>query len=89
MSAVYKLTCSLDPLTVSMILTVRKLVSLVVSIVLFNNKFTVFHGCGTALVFTGAILFTLELSRAKQRQQQQQIAAARPPVDAAKRTKAE
>ena len=60
MCAVYKLTCNVDPLTVSMVLTVRKLVSLAVSVVLFNNTFTVYHVSGAALVFLGAVAFTYE-----------------------------
>ncbi len=63
-SAVYRLTSSVDPLTVSMVLTVRKLVSLAVSVVVFNNSFSVYHIVGSLVVFLGAILFSVESAAA-------------------------
>lgn len=53
------LTNSADALTVNMVLTVRKTVSLIASIVLFGNTFTLYHTLGTACVFGGAVLYSL------------------------------
>ncbi len=43
-----------------MVLTVRKFVSLIVSIVLFNNKWSLSHWVGTTLVFGGAVLYAAD-----------------------------
>jgi UDP-xylose/UDP-N-acetylglucosamine transporter B4 len=40
-----------------MVLTVRKFISLIVSIVLFNNQWSVAHWIGTSLVFGGAFIY--------------------------------
>jgi UAA transporter family len=56
--SVYDLNTSADNLTVNMVLTVRKVVSLIASVVVFNNAFTVFHVVGTAMVFGGATLYS-------------------------------
>ena len=66
-SAVYVLTSTVDPLTVSMVLTVRKLVSLAVSVVVFGNTFTVYHVSGTLLVFVGAVAFSYVSASSKPR----------------------
>lgn len=55
---VYELISVSDPLTVNVALTVRKAVSVVVSIAIFNNTFTAYHWLGAALVFGGAFYFT-------------------------------
>jgi len=54
---VYNLTPIADPLTVNVTLTVRKFLSLLVSIVMFNNTFTAAHWLGAALVFAGAAAY--------------------------------
>jgi solute carrier family 35 (UDP-xylose/UDP-N-acetylglucosamine transporter), member B4 len=54
---VYQLTPIADPLTVNVTLTVRKFVSLMVSIVLFNNTFTLAHWIGATCVFGGALYY--------------------------------
>lgn len=43
-----------------MVLTVRKFVSLLVSIVLFNNPWTPAHWMGSVLVFGGALVYGLQ-----------------------------
>ena len=44
-------------LTVTLVITLRKFVSLIVSIIYFKNPFTIYHWIGTALVFAGTLLF--------------------------------
>lgn len=57
-SSVYVLTTECSSLTVTLIVTLRKFVSLLFSIVYFRNPFTNFHWIGTILVFLGTIIFT-------------------------------
>jgi hypothetical protein len=54
---VYALISATDNLTVNVVLTVRKAVSVIVSIVSFGNTFTPVHWVGASLVFLGAYLF--------------------------------
>jgi solute carrier family 35 (UDP-xylose/UDP-N-acetylglucosamine transporter), member B4 len=54
---VYYLCSFADPLTVNVVLTLRKFVSLMISIFVFNNTFTIFHWIGAILVLGGAILY--------------------------------
>ncbi len=56
---VFMLTASTSALTVSVVLTVRKFVSLVVSIIYFNNDFSALHWAGAVLVFGGALWYSL------------------------------
>ncbi|XP_034114223.1 UDP-xylose and UDP-N-acetylglucosamine transporter [Drosophila albomicans] len=56
-SSVYYLTTECSSLTVTFILTLRKFVSLVFSIIYFRNPFTLYHWLGTLLVFAGTLLF--------------------------------
>ncbi|KAH8381590.1 hypothetical protein KR093_008745, partial [Drosophila rubida] len=56
-SSVYYLSTECSSLTVTFILTLRKFVSLVFSIVYFRNPFTLYHWLGTLLVFAGTLLF--------------------------------
>ncbi|KAG7156249.1 UDP-xylose and UDP-N-acetylglucosamine transporter-like 1, partial [Homarus americanus] len=44
-------------LTVTLVLTLRKFLSLVFSIIYFQNPFTLHHWLGTFMVFTGTLLF--------------------------------
>jgi len=55
--AVFVLTTECSSLTVTLIVTLRKFLSLLISIAYFNNAFTVTHWLGTALVFAGTLLF--------------------------------
>jgi len=43
---------------VTLVLTLRKFTSLMISILYFQNPFTPVHWLGTALVFVGTIMFT-------------------------------
>ncbi|KAH8332497.1 hypothetical protein KR074_004294 [Drosophila pseudoananassae] len=56
-SSVYTLTTECTSLTVTLILTLRKFISLVFSIIYFTNPFTLYHWMGTLLVFLGTLLF--------------------------------
>ncbi|XP_044765866.1 UDP-xylose and UDP-N-acetylglucosamine transporter-like [Coccinella septempunctata] len=57
-SSVYILTTECTSLTVTLVLTLRKFMSLVISIVYFKNPFTAYHWFGTFLVFMGTLIFT-------------------------------
>ncbi|KAJ6635218.1 UDP-xylose and UDP-N-acetylglucosamine transporter [Pseudolycoriella hygida] len=57
-SSVYTLTTECSSLVVTLVVTLRKFVSLLFSIVYFNNPFTIYHWLGTTLVFVGTIIFT-------------------------------
>ncbi|XP_037925751.1 UDP-xylose and UDP-N-acetylglucosamine transporter [Hermetia illucens] len=57
-SQVYVLTTECSSLTVTLVVTLRKFVSLLFSIVYFRNPFTIYHWIGTLLVFTGTVIFT-------------------------------
>ncbi|XP_023293817.2 UDP-xylose and UDP-N-acetylglucosamine transporter [Lucilia cuprina] len=57
-SSVYVLTAECSSLTVTLVVTLRKFVSLLFSILYFKNSFTLYHWIGTILVFTGTIIFT-------------------------------
>lgn len=57
-SSVYVLTTECASLTVTLVVTLRKFVSLIFSIIYFRNPFTLYHWSGTLLVFTGTIIFT-------------------------------
>ncbi|XP_030753120.1 LOW QUALITY PROTEIN: UDP-xylose and UDP-N-acetylglucosamine transporter-like, partial [Sitophilus oryzae] len=56
-SSVYVLTTECASLTVTLVITLRKFLSLILSIVYFQNPFTLAHWVGTALVFAGTLLF--------------------------------
>ncbi|XP_048739866.2 UDP-xylose and UDP-N-acetylglucosamine transporter-like isoform X2 [Ostrea edulis] len=55
--SVFILTTECTSLTVTLIVTLRKFVSLILSVVYFNNPFTHLHWSGTILTFIGVILF--------------------------------
>jgi len=57
-SSVYKLTAECSSLTVTLVVTLRKFISLIVSIVYFGNPFTFQHWIGTIFVFGGTLLFS-------------------------------
>ena len=57
---VYMLLEARDPLTVNVLLTVRKAASVVFSVVIFGNTFTPFHVAGAALVFGASLAFMAE-----------------------------
>ncbi len=68
-SSVYVLTTECASLTVTLVVTLRKFVSLLFSIVYFRNPFTVYHWVGTTLVFTGTLIFAEVFSRIRARVQ--------------------
>jgi len=57
-SAVYRLTSECASLTVTLVVTLRKFLSLLFSIWFFDNPFTFVHWIGTAMVFAGTLLFS-------------------------------
>lgn len=57
-SSVFVLTTECASLTVTLVVTLRKFISLLFSIVYFNNPFTIYHWIGTLLVFIGTLIFT-------------------------------
>jgi len=56
--SVYVLTSECSSLTVTLVLTLRKFVSLLLSVILFDNIFTMNHWLGTLFVFFGTSLYT-------------------------------
>ena len=56
--SVYKLQTICSSLTVTLVITIRKFVSLIFSIVYFQNPFTTQHWLGAILVFVGALMFS-------------------------------
>ncbi|KAM9808284.1 UDP-xylose and UDP-N-acetylglucosamine transporter [Neosynchiropus ocellatus] len=59
---VFILTTECASLTVTLVVTLRKFLSLIFSIVYFQNPFTLWHWVGTAVVFMGTLLYTEVLS---------------------------
>lgn len=59
-AAVFKLTTCFDSFTSTMVLTVRKFLSLLISIFYFAHPFTAMHWLGTVVVFVGILAFTLQ-----------------------------
>jgi UDP-xylose/UDP-N-acetylglucosamine transporter B4 len=55
--SVFVLTTEFSSLTVTMVVTLRKFVSLMISIFFFKNPFTLYHWIATALVFSGTFIF--------------------------------
>ncbi|KAG0718995.1 UDP-xylose and UDP-N-acetylglucosamine transporter [Chionoecetes opilio] len=80
-SSVFRLTSECSSLTVTLVLTLRKFLSLLFSIVYFRHPFTPLHWLGTALVFAGTLLFAqvLDMLRAAL------APSSSPPVAAAKK----
>ncbi|XP_046986372.1 UDP-xylose and UDP-N-acetylglucosamine transporter [Schistocerca americana] len=62
-SSVYVLTTECSSLTVTLVVTLRKFISLLFSIIYFKNDFTLIHWIGTILVFSGTIIFTEVVQR--------------------------
>jgi len=55
---VFILTTECASLTVTLVVTLRKFLSLIFSILYFQNPFTEWHWVGTGVVFLGALLYT-------------------------------
>ncbi|CAB3368640.1 Hypothetical predicted protein [Cloeon dipterum] len=58
-SSVFLLTTECSSLTVTLVLTIRRFLSLVFSILYFNNSFTQLHWLGAFLVFAGTLGFSM------------------------------
>lgn len=56
--SVFILTTQCPSLVVTLVITLRKFVSLIFSIIYFQNEFTLNHWIGTAAVFLGTFLFS-------------------------------
>ena len=57
------LTSQFTSVSVNVILTVRKLLSMLISIVIFGNPFNLLHAAGTAMVFGATMVYTAESSK--------------------------
>jgi UDP-xylose/UDP-N-acetylglucosamine transporter B4 len=55
---VYQLTGTAGTLACTLTLTVRKFISLVISILYFKNPFTMYHWLGGILVFVGTAVYS-------------------------------
>lgn len=55
---VFILTTECPSLIVTLVVTLRKFVSVLFSIYYFKNPFTLYHWVATAMVFSGTLLFT-------------------------------
>ncbi|XP_028285713.1 UDP-xylose and UDP-N-acetylglucosamine transporter [Parambassis ranga] len=55
---VFILTTECASLTVTLVVTLRKFLSLIFSIIYFQNPFTTWHWLGTGVVFLGTLLYT-------------------------------
>ncbi|KAF4081279.1 hypothetical protein AMELA_G00159680 [Ameiurus melas] len=55
---VFILTTECTSLTVTLVVTLRKFLSLIISIIYFRNPFTEWHWVGTGVVFLGTLLYT-------------------------------
>ncbi|XP_051468586.1 UDP-xylose and UDP-N-acetylglucosamine transporter [Apus apus] len=55
---VFILTTECTSLTVTLVVTLRKFVSLIFSILYFHNPFTAWHWLGTSFVFVGTLMYT-------------------------------
>ncbi|XP_069982503.1 UDP-xylose and UDP-N-acetylglucosamine transporter [Penaeus vannamei] len=64
--SVFKLGSEATSLTVTLVLTLRKFMSLVFSIIYFQNPFTINHWIGTVLVFAGTLIFTDVYGKARE-----------------------
>ena len=56
--SVFILTTECSALTVTLVVTLRKFMSLIFSIIYFKNEFTLHHWFGAVLVFGGTLMFT-------------------------------
>lgn len=63
---VYILTTHTNTLTCNLVITFRKLISLLLSVTYFNNPFTSIHWIGTVLVFIGVMVYSNGGSREKE-----------------------
>lgn len=57
-SSVFVLTTQCSSLVVTLVLTLRKFISLIISVIYFKNVFTIYHWLGTVFVIVGTVIFT-------------------------------
>lgn len=65
-SSVFILTTECTSLTVTLVVTLRKFLSLIFSIMYFRNPFTIYHWFGTTFVFGGTLVFTGVVDKIRQ-----------------------
>lgn len=58
LKGVFRTSATVTPLALTIILSVRKFLSVVVSIVLFSNPWTPQHSAATVLIFGGAFAYS-------------------------------
>ncbi|CAE7293415.1 slc35b4 [Symbiodinium sp. CCMP2456] len=58
LKGVFRTSATVTPLALTIILSVRKFLSVVVSIVLFSNPWTAQHSAATVLIFGGAFAYS-------------------------------
>ncbi|XP_043287558.1 UDP-xylose and UDP-N-acetylglucosamine transporter-like isoform X2 [Venturia canescens] len=56
--SIFKLITEYSSLTVTLVLTLRKFCSLLISVMYFNDAFTIYHWIGTIFVFSGTFMYT-------------------------------
>lgn len=54
---VHRVTAETNSLTATLIITIRKFVSLLISVTFFDNNFQMYHWIGTIMVFGGSIWY--------------------------------
>lgn len=64
--SVYVLLSECSSLTVTLVVTLRKFLSLVFSVFFFKNSFTLYHWIGTAFVFLGTIVYSEVVAKLKE-----------------------
>ncbi|PRP87131.1 UDP-N-acetylglucosamine transporter [Planoprotostelium fungivorum] len=69
---VYILTESAGTLTTTLSITIRKFVSLVISIIYFQNPFSSFHWLGSSLVFVGGLVYMFGNKKSAPQKQKEQ-----------------
>ena len=59
--SIFQLSSHYSSLTITMILTFRKFLSIILSISFFGNIVTAWHWLGTTLVFAGTLIFSYDI----------------------------
>ncbi|KAI6645982.1 hypothetical protein LOD99_13237 [Oopsacas minuta] len=57
--SIFSLTTEAPSLTVNLVVSLRKFVSLIFSVLYFQNPFTIYHWLSTVLVFAGTFIFSM------------------------------
>ena len=61
--SIFQLSSHYSSLTITMLLTLRKFVSIIISVSFLGNIFTAWHWIGTVLVFAGTSIFSYDIQR--------------------------